>query len=640
VVLLDVMLPDASGLDVARQLKGDPALADVFVILFSGTKVSPDDQARGLAEGLADGYMVRPLSKRELLARIEAFLRIRQTQRELRESEAKYRDVVERASDGIAILQGGLVVFANEALASMSGYSVGELTGMSFLAGAHAVRHEIEERVRRRLAGEDEPSAYESDLVRKDGTPFTAEVSAGVIAYKGAPADLVLLRDVSERKAAQAELRESEERYRGLFEDSDAVMLLIDPRSGAIVDANPAACAWYGWSRDEMLAMRIEQINTLSQSEVAAEMAAARARSRRVFFFKHRRADGSIRDVEVYSGPIDLQGKTLLYSTVHDITERKLAEDALRESEERFEAIAEYSASWEAWFSPQGRLLWMNQYSVDLTGFTPEDYMAAEDSLSMAIAEEDRAWVVKLFLEALQGGSGDNAEMRVLRKDGSRFWASVSWRPILDADGGSLGFRASARDITDSKRAEEARVRLNDKLVAEAAALVAANATITRIAASDVLTGLANRRHFYESLERAVSLARRHGSPLALVALDLDGLKRVNDSAGHEAGDEVLASFAALLAELCRAEDLPARLGGDEFCVLLSGIDLGGAQGLAERVLATVRASAALAQRGVTVSAGVAQWTPDELPDDLLRRADGALYTAKRLGGDAVSAQD
>ena len=121
------------------------------------------------------------------------------------------------------------------------------------------------------------------------------------------------------------------------------------------------------------------------------------------------------------------------------------------------------------------------------------------------------------------------------------------------------------------------------------------------------------------------------------MSFDLDGLKRVNDTLGHEAGDEVLASFAALLGALCRAEDLPARLGGDEFSVLLPGVELDGARGLAERLLAGVRASAALEKRAVTVSAGVVQWVPDELPDDLLRRADKALYAAKREGGDVVA---
>jgi diguanylate cyclase (GGDEF)-like protein len=155
-----------------------------------------------------------------------------------------------------------------------------------------------------------------------------------------------------------------------------------------------------------------------------------------------------------------------------------------------------------------------------------------------------------------------------------------------------------------------------------------------------VLTGLANRRHFDEALGTSVSFARRHHSPLAVVSLDLDGLKRVNDAAGHEAGDAVLAGFAALVAALCRAEDLPARLGGDEFDVLLPGIDLGGAQRLAERVLTAVRASANLADRGVTVSAGVAAWKSDEPPIDFLKRADEALYAAKRGGGDAVVAGD
>jgi diguanylate cyclase (GGDEF)-like protein/PAS domain S-box-containing protein len=187
------------------------------------------------------------------------------------------------------------------------------------------------------------------------------------------------------------------------------------------------------------------------------------------------------------------------------------------------------------------------------------------------------------------------------------------------------------------QQAEEALTRLNDELVAEASVLARANAFISRIAATDHLTGLANRRHFSESLDRAVSLARRHGSPVSLVSFDLDGLKRVNDASGHEAGDEALTTFTALLTTLCRAEDLPSRLGGDEFSVLLPGVDLAGAWGFAERVLVAVRSSPALARLHVTVSAGVARWAPDERPDEFLRRADEALYAAKRGGGDAAA---
>lgn len=206
-------------------------------------------------------------------------------------------------------------------------------------------------------------------------------------------------------------------------------------------------------------------------------------------------------------------------------------------------------------------------------------------------------------------------------------------------------------DITERKRAEEEiqrqnqellrlserQLRINADLLEETASLEEANASVSEIAATDDLTGLANRRTFREHMVKAVSMAQRHGAALALVSLDLDGLKRVNDSAGHAAGDEVLVLFAEHLASVCRAEDVSARLGGDEFSVLLPGIDVNGARGLAERVLEGVRSCEVLRQRGITVSAGVTAWKTNDLPDDLLRRADEALYAAKHCGGNAVA---
>jgi PAS domain S-box-containing protein len=130
-----------------------------------------------------------------------------------------------------------------------------------------------------------------------------------------------VIQDIGVIAEAKAALEESEGKYRALFRDNDLVMLLIEPESGAILDANEAALRFYGWSREELLARRITEINTLSREEVGREMAAARARRKRRFDFRHRLADGSIRDVEVYSGPIVIGGRTLLYSIVHDMTE-------------------------------------------------------------------------------------------------------------------------------------------------------------------------------------------------------------------------------------------------------------------------------------------------------------------------------
>ena len=148
-------------------------------------------------------------------------------------------------------------------------------------------------------------------------------------------------RDFEHRaEEAAAALHESEERYRSLFENDHTVMLLVDPDTATITDANPAACAYYGWNREELMQKRIAEINTLSSDEIRAELELARTEKRTHFFFKHRRADATISDVEVYSSPVRLKGKVLLYSIVHDITDRKRMEEALRESENRYRELS------------------------------------------------------------------------------------------------------------------------------------------------------------------------------------------------------------------------------------------------------------------------------------------------------------
>lgn len=127
-------------------------------------------------------------------------------------------------------------------------------------------------------------------------------------------------------KISEEALRESETRYRNLFQNRHTVMLLIDPNTAAIVDANPAAVAFYGWSREELIQLKISDINTISPAELFTEMNLANTEKRNHFLFKHRLADGTVRDVEVYSGPITLKGKSLLLSIVFDITARIQAE--------------------------------------------------------------------------------------------------------------------------------------------------------------------------------------------------------------------------------------------------------------------------------------------------------------------------
>jgi PAS domain S-box-containing protein len=139
-------------------------------------------------------------------------------------------------------------------------------------------------------------------------------------------------QELAERKAAETALRESEQRYSSLFQNNHAVMLLIDPNDGAIVEANPMACSYYGYSLKELTTLKLWDINTLCREDVLREMGRARFGKQRHSYFQHRLASGDIRDVEVYNGPITVGGQQLLYSIVHDITERRRLEAQLVQS--------------------------------------------------------------------------------------------------------------------------------------------------------------------------------------------------------------------------------------------------------------------------------------------------------------------
>jgi two-component system, cell cycle sensor histidine kinase and response regulator CckA len=151
---------------------------------------------------------------------------------------------------------------------------------------------------------------------------------------------MILVRRCRQERMA-AHLHESEERYRGLFENEHTVMLLTDPDHGAIVDANPAAATYYGWSRETLRAMRIGDLNTLSPEDLHADMDRARRGAESRFMFKHRRADGRVSDVEVFSGPIRMAGRTLLFSIVHDVTDRIRAERRMRASKAETRSLLE-----------------------------------------------------------------------------------------------------------------------------------------------------------------------------------------------------------------------------------------------------------------------------------------------------------
>ncbi len=190
----------------------------------------------------------------------------------------------------------------------------------------------------------------------------------------------LLMANRLSREHTTASLAESEERYRSLFENSHAAMLIVDPVDGAVVDANPAASHFYGWTRDQLRRMKVSQINVLSADSIQKHMARARATHCFHFEFQHRLADGSIRDVEVFSGPITITGRQLLYSIVHDVTERKRAEIKVQEQ------IVELRRWHEATLGRETRILELKREVNQLlmAAGHPPRYGSANSAHSMA----------------------------------------------------------------------------------------------------------------------------------------------------------------------------------------------------------------------------------------------------------------
>lgn len=252
---------------------------------------------------------------------------------ERKETESRMQLLIaslEAAANAIVLTDvNGNLEWVNSAFSELTGYTREEALGKNprelVKSGKHGQEF-YEELWGTILRGQ----VWRGELInrRKDGTLYTEEESITPVRNQTGEIDhfIAVKQDISERKQVETAIQESELRYRSLFENNQVVMLLIDPQDGAIVDANHAAAHFYGWSREELKRQKISEINTLSPAEVQLEMERAKNEERSQFFFRHRLANGRIRDVEVTSGPVHLEGRALLYSTIFDVTEQKEVE--------------------------------------------------------------------------------------------------------------------------------------------------------------------------------------------------------------------------------------------------------------------------------------------------------------------------
>ncbi len=319
----------------------------------------------------------------------------------------------------------------------------------------------------------------------------------------------------------------------------------------------------------------------------------------------------------------------------------------LRESEARYRMLAENSHDviWTVDI-PSRSYTYVSPSVGGMTGFTPDELVGQPFDVRLTPDSALRlAREIDLRLRRI--ASGDRAasvvvsEFELVCKDGTQISTEVVSSYLLDADGVARTILGITRNISERKAAEHALKESNRQLHARIEEIGRLQVALQELAVRDSLTGLYNRRYLDETLDREVSRARREGNPLSLVMLDIDYFKRVNDTYGHQVGDEVLRTLAATLSADIRAEDVPCRYGGEEFLILLPNMPLETAMMRAEAWRAAVeKLSIAHGnfQLTFTISLGVSAY-PDhgKTPDELTRCADQALYQAKHDGRNRVS---
>ncbi|KRB79176.1 sensor domain-containing protein [Noviherbaspirillum sp. Root189] len=405
-----------------------------------------------------------------------------------------------------------------------------------------------------------------------------------------------------------------EELFHRLFRKHSSIMLLIDPETGTIAEANQAANAFYGYPQETMRGMKISRISTQQEHEIQDEMRQALAERRNYFIFRHRLADGTIRIVEVHSSAIDLKGRILLFSIVFDITVRQHAQDMQRL------ASLVYQKSSEAMsvIDGNGEIMTINPAFTDITGYTETE--AVGKNIRILNSDRETPECYRQMTKSVRAEGRWQGELWARRKNGEDFLRRLSVNTIYNADGSVQCRVGLFSDITKKRETDE---------------------LIWRQANFDTLTGLPNRSMFHDRLGQAIKQANRADQQVALLFLDLDFFKEVNDTLGHAMGDRLLQDAARRVRACVRETDTVARLGGDEFTVILGDLhDTRSIERAVNDILRTLAEPFQLGTEQVYISAsiGITFYPGDGTETDtLLKNADQAMYAAKAQGRNRYS---
>ncbi|HNQ64763.1 MAG TPA: PAS domain S-box protein [Smithella sp.] len=585
-----------------------------------------DNQLRWILE------TVTPIVYKGQPATLGSFMDIterKMTEEALRQSEEKYRTIIENIEDGYVEMDlKGNFIFFNDAISKMHGFTSIELLKMNYTdvmdeENAAKIYAKYNHVFKTGIPEKD----FEYQIITKDGQRKFLETSislinnsAGrIIAFRG------IVRDRTQRKQAEEALRQSEEKYRSILENIEEGFFEVD-LAGNFTFFNHSLCSLLGYSREETLGMNYRQYTDKDSAQDVFRTFNGIFRTgmpvKEFDWFiirknKTRRyVEASIYLKKDSSGkPTGFQGFT------RDVTDRIQAEfqkeaalEALRESEEKYRNILENIQ--EAYFEVDlaGNFTFFNDALCRMTGCSKEELRGT--NYTKFSDEENSKKVFQVFNKVFNTGQPtEGFDWLIIRKDSTKRYIEASVSLKKDSHGHPAGFKGVIRDISERKRIEQ---------------------ELNYMATHDALTGLPNRLMFNQLLNQAILSAKRHKKQLAVFFIDLDRFKIINDTLGHDAGDLLLQEIARRFRHSLRAVDVVGRLGGDEFVILIEDFsDFAQVSKVAHKILsAAIKPMVIMSEEcRVTASIGISIFPKDGQDEQsLMKNADIAMYFAKEEG--------
>lgn len=422
-----------------------------------------------------------------------------------------------------------------------------------------------------------------------------------------------LLREVEGRKRFVQKLQGSEKKYRKLVETTDTGFCIVSER-GEVLDANSKYVELSGHTHiEDIKGCKVTDWTAKHDHErsVAAVEACYQEGSVRDFQVDYTLPGGGFRPVEINAAIVDILGQKYIHALCRDITARREAEKKIM----TLSRAVEQSPASVVITDPGGRIEYVNFKFTEVTGYSAEEAIGRRSN--MLKSGEMTSEFYREMWQAISSGKEWRGEFCNKSKSGKVFWESASISPIFDNAGIIVHYVAVKEDITEQREQQE-RIR--------------------RLALHDALTGLANRTLLMDRLTQAIARSARTGLRTALLFIDLNKFKPINDNYGHQTGDAVLRDVAKRIFESVREVDTAARVGGDEFVALLQDVrDLKEVDAVARRLLDAIDQPYDDCAGGACVALGAAigiALCPDNGKDvdTLIKRADQAMYRVKKTG--------